>query len=245
MVQDHLRPDTILVTVMAANNEIGVINPIGEIGRICQAAGVPFMVDAIQAFGKMPLRPKEMGISLMSMSGHKIYAPKGVGALYINEGISLSPLIRGGGQEFGLRAGTENVGSIMAFGRAARLIEREMEAENERQLALRDFFLAELRKISLDFIVNGSLEDRLSNNLNIGFPGVDSGSLLLSLNQIGVYVSAGSACSAGSRDVSHVIRALGVDTDYYGVIRFSFGLQTSKEDLIYLFKYLPEILNQL
>ncbi len=245
LVQDSLREDTILVTIMAANNEIGAINPVDEIGAICRAAGVPFMTDAIQAFGKIALAPKEMGISLLTMSGHKIYAPKGVGALYVDEEISLTKLIHGGGQEFGLRAGTENVASIAAFGQAARLIHAEMAQENDRLLGLRDFFLTELGKIAPDFIVNGSLENRLANNLNIGFPNVDSGSLLLSLNQIGVYVSAGSACSAGSKDDSHVIKALGVDTDYYGTIRFSFGLQTTREDLEYLFKYLPAILEQL
>lgn len=244
-VADHLRQDTILVSIMAANNEIGIINPISEIGLICQNAGIPLMVDAIQAFGKIPLAPKEMGISLLSMSGHKIYAPKGIGALYVDKGISLTPLIHGGGQELGLRAGTENVSAIIAFGKAASLAQREMEQENRRLQELRDFFLTQLRQTVPNFIVNGSLEGRLNNNLSIGFPGVDSGSLLLSLNQIGIYVSAGSACSAGSKDVSHVLRAIGVDTDYYGVVRFSFGLQTTQEDLEYMFKYLPEILNQL
>ncbi len=245
LVRDHLRPDTILVSVIGANNEIGTLNPLAEIGQVCQMAGVPLMVDAIQAFGKIPLNPKEMGISLMALSGHKIYAPKGVGALFVDEDISLTPLIHGGEQEAGRRAGTENVGSIMAFGRTARLMHQDMAVENSRLLALRDYFLAKLRRVVPDFIVNGPLEDRLANNLSIGFPGVDSGALLLSLNQIGVYVSAGSACSAISQHVSHVIRAIGVNTDDYGVIRFSFGLHTSQEDLDYLLKYLPEILKQL
>lgn len=244
-VQDHLREETILVAIMAANNEIGTINPIREIGEICRAAGVPLMVDAIQAFGRVKMRPKEMGISLLSVSGHKIYAPKGVGALYVDEEISMTPLIHGGEQEFGLRAGTENVGSIAALGEASRLIHSEMEEENKRLLGLRHFFLTELRKIVPDYIVNGSLENRLPHNLNIGFPKIDSGALLLSLNQIGVYVSAGSACSAGSTEASHVIKAIGVDTDNYGTIRFSFGLRTTKEDLVYIFKYLPYILEKL
>lgn len=244
-VQDCLRQDTILVSIMAANNEIGTINPISEIGRICQSAGVPLMVDAIQAFGKIPLTPKDMGISLLSMSGHKIYAPKGVGALYVDKRVSLTPLIHGGSQEFGLRAGTENVSSILAFGKAANLAQREMGPENSRLLELRDFFLTRLGQIMPNFIVNGSLEKRLSNNLSIGFPGVDSGSLLLSLNHIGIYVSAGSACSAGSKEVSHVLKAIGTNTDNYGTVRFSFGLHTSQADLEYLFKYLPEILKQL
>lgn len=244
-VQAALRSNTILVAVMAANNEIGTIYPLAEIGAICRRAGVPFMVDAVQGFGKIPLDPKAMGISLLSLSAHKIYGPKGVGALFIDETISLTPLIHGGGQEFGLRAGTENVGSIMAFGLAARLAHREMQTEATRLCALQHYFLDGLRRLEPNLIVNGSLNNRLTNNLNIGLPGVDSGSLLLSLNHIGVYVSAGSACSAGSKEASHVIRALGVDTERYGIIRFGFGLQTSEKDLDYVLQYLPEILQQL
>ncbi|MBF0564756.1 MAG: TusE/DsrC/DsvC family sulfur relay protein [Nitrospirae bacterium] len=244
-VRNTLRPDTLLVAVMAANNEIGTVNPIGEIGAICREKGVPLMVDAVQAFGKMPLSPGKMGISLMSMSGHKIYAPKGVGALYVEKGFELVPLIHGGDQEGGLRAGTENVASIMAFGLAATLAHEEMDRERERLVALRNYFLAGLKDADSGFIVNGSLEKRLPNNLSIGFPGIDSGSLLLSLNQIGVYVSSGSACSSGRVEASHVIRALGIDTEKYGVIRFSFGMNTTTEALDYLFRYLPDILRQL
>ena len=244
-VKNNLRNDTILVSIMAVNNEIGVINPISEIGGVCQTADVPFMVDGIQGLGKIKLHPMKMGISLMTMSGHKIYAPKGVGALYINKEISIIPLIHGGAQEYGLRAGTENVGSIMALGLAAKLASAEMEKENRRLLELRNCFLEGLRKIEPGIIVNGSLEHRTANNLNIGFPGIDSGSLLLSLNQIGIYVSSGSACSAGSTDASYTIKALGVDTDRYGIIRFSFGLPNTREDVEYLFKYLPQILKQL
>ncbi len=244
-VKSNLRRDTILVSIMAVNNEIGAINPISEIGEVCQTAGVPFMVDGIQALGKIKLQPEKMRISLMTMSGHKIYAPKGVGALYVGKETTIVPLIHGGDQEYGLRAGTENVGSILAFGQAARLACFEMEKENRRLLELRNFFLEGVRKIEPNIIINGSLEHRTANNLNIGFPDVDSGSLLLSLNQIGVYVSSGSACSAGSKDASYTIKALGVDTDRYGIIRFSFGLPNTKEDIEYLFKYLPSILKQL
>jgi len=244
-VNENLRDNTILVSIMAVNNEIGVINPINEIGEICQTANVPFMVDAIQGLGKIKLLPRKMGISLMTMSGHKIYAPKGVGSLYVSKEISIVPLIHGGEQEFGLRAGTENIGSILAFGLASKLACSEMEKENRRLLELRNYFLEGVRKIEPNIIVNGSLEHRTSNNLNIGFPGIDSGSLLLSLNQIGVYVSSGSACSAGSKDASYTIKALGVDTNSFGIIRFSFGLPNTREDVEYLFKYLPTILKQL
>lgn len=244
-VKDHLRKETILVAIMAANNEIGTINPIEEIGEICREADVPFMVDAIQAFGRIKLKPKEMGIDLLSISGHKIFGPKGVGVLFVDEKISLTPLIHGGKQEFELRAGTENVASIAAFGEAARLIYAEMEEENKRLLELRKYFLSRLKKIIPDYIVNGSLKNRLPQNLNIGFPNIDSGELLLALNQIGVFVSAGSACSAGSKEASHVLEAIDANTDHYGTIRFSFGLMTTKEDLEYLFEYLPSILEKL
>ncbi len=240
-----IRKDTILVCIMAANNEIGTINPIGEIGDICRTFQIPLVVDAVQAFGKMSLKPRELGISLLSLSGHKIYAPKGVGALYIEDGLPLTPLIHGGGQESGMRAGTENVAFIAALGVASELICSEMEKENRRLLGLRDYFLEELSKVISGFLVNGSLEKRLDNNLSIGFPGVDSGSLLLSLNQAGIYVSSGSACSSGSTEASHVLREIHADTENYGTIRFSFGMLTTREDIDYLLKFLPAIFSSL
>ncbi|USG65948.1 cysteine desulfurase [Brevibacillus ruminantium] len=244
-VENAIRPDTILVSIMAANNEIGTLNPIGEIGQLCKARGIPFMVDAIQAFGRIPLHPEEMGISLLSFSGHKMYAPKGVGGLYVGEGIPLQPLIHGGGQERELRAGTENVASIVAMGKAAELMHREMEQETERLLALRDRFLTELGKIEDDFVINGSLEYRAPHNLSIGFAHVDSGALLRSLNRIGISTSISSACHSRRTKTSHVLEAIGADTEKYATIRFSFGLQTREEDLLYLFQYLPRILELL
>lgn len=241
-----IQGNTILVAIMAANNEIGTINPIAEIGMLCQQAGIPLIVDAIQAFGKIALHPRTMGIPLVSISGHKICAPKGVGALYVEPGQKLTNLIHGGSQEFAMRAGTENVGSILAFGEAAQLIHSEMEQENLRLKELQTHFLSGLSKAAPGHIVNGPLGgDRLPNNLNIGFPNIDSGSLLLSLDQIGVFVSAGSACSAGSQQASHVIDAIGVDSSQYGIIRFSFGIGTTKEDIDYVLKYLPKILSKL
>lgn len=240
-----LKHNTILVCIMAANNEIGVINPMEELGEICRFRGIPLMVDAVQAFGKMPMNPKKLGISLLSASGHKIYAPKGVGILFIDDGVSIPSLIHGGGQEFGLRAGTENVASIMALGLASQLAHLEMMGENRRMLGLRNYFLDELKKVVPGFVLNGSLENRLPNNLNIGFPDVDSGSLLLSLDHVGITVSSGAACGSGTTEASHVIKALGVDTQRYGIVRFSFGLQTCKEDMDYLFNVLPKILDGL
>ena len=244
-VAQAIRPDTILVSIMAANNEIGTIYPIAEIGAICKAHKVPFHVDAIQAFGKVRIFPKEMGIDILTMSGHKIYAPKGVGALYLNPEMALDPLIHGGGQENGLRSGTENVAGILAMGVAAKCLRTEMDERNTRYEYLRQRFLNKLNDMEPDAIINGTLESRLPNNLSVGFPGVDSGSMLLSLDQIGVYVSAGSACSAGDDEVSHVLEAIGADNDHYGTLRFSFCHDTTKEDIDYLFEHLPKILTQL
>jgi cysteine desulfurase len=244
-LKKHLQADTFLVAIMAANHEIGTVNPLEEIGEICRKARVPFMTDAVQAFGRIDLRPKEMGISLLSLSGHKIYAPKGVGVLYLDEDISLGPLIHGGGQENGLRSGTENVGSICALGKAAEMIVRDMTKENKRLRALKDYFLEGLRRIGPDNLINGSLTYRLPHNLSIGFPGVDGGALLLALNQIGVFVSSGAACSAGNQGGSHVLRAIGINSEKVGVIRFSFGLRTTQEDLDYVLEHLPVILEKL
>jgi cysteine desulfurase len=244
-IQKAIRRNTILVSVMAANNEIGSINPIEEIGQICQQNKIPFMVDAVQAFGKIPLYPKKSGIDLMSFSAHKIYGPKGIGALFVDDKIKLTPLIHGGEQEFSVRAGTENTGAIMAFSKAATLVSKERNRETDRLKSLQACFIKKLDEHVPGWILNGSLNNRLPNNLNIGFPNVDSGALLLSLNQIGVYVSSGSACSSGSHEESHVIKALGVDTSRYGSIRVSFGLSNTEDDIDYLFKYLPGILDQL
>lgn len=244
-VAEAMRDDTILVSIMAANNEIGTIYPIAEIGAVCKSRGVPFHVDAIQAFGKIRLAPKEAGIDLLTLSGHKIYAPKGVGALYKDQDIELDPIIHGGGQEKGVRSGTENVAGILAMGLAAKLGRTEMEERNARYDFLRRRFLDRLKDAVPGAIINGTMESRLPQNLSVGFPGVDSGSLLLSFDQIGVYVSAGSACSAGDDKTSHVLEAIGVDNNYYGTIRFSFGHETTKEDIDYLFEHLPKILDGL
>ena len=193
----------------------------------------------------MPIKPREMGISALSLSGHKIYAPKGVAALYIDPTLDLPPLVHGGSQEAGVRAGTENVVGIMALGLAAKLAWGEREVETARFLSIRQHFLNRLDDVVPDATVNGTLTDRLAHNLSVGFPAVDSGSLLLSLNQIGVAVSAGSACSAGSNKVSHVLRAIGADTERFGTIRFSFGKATEPEDIDYLFTHLPAVLRQL
>lgn len=244
-VEQALCPDTILVSIMAVNNEIGTINPLKEIGEVCRNQGKPLLVDAVQALGKIPLTPREWGVTFMTFSGHKIYGPKGVGALYKAPGFILPPLLQGGGQERGLRSGTENVGHILALAKAAQLAEMEREREQARILGLRNYFWEALKTIEPELRINGSLEHRLAGNLSVAFPGVDTGSMVLSLNNIGVYVSAGSACSSGKIKTSHVLKAIGADTENFGTIRFSLGLRTTKEGLDYVLKYLPEILRQI
>jgi cysteine desulfurase len=240
-----IRDDTILVSIMAANNEIGTIYPIAEIGALCRERTIPFHVDAIQAFGKIPIRPRDINIDMLTLSGHKIYAPKGVGALFLSQDVMLNPQIDGGGQEKGLRSGTENVAGILAMGLAAKLACKELNEQNAKFAYLRKRFLTKLEENAPDTIINGTMENRLPHNLSVGFAGVDSGSMLLSFDQIGIYVSAGSACSAGDDKVSHVLEAIGVDSNRYGTIRFSLGRETTKEDIDYLFEHLPKILAHL
>ncbi len=244
-LRDSLRPDTRLVSVMAVNNEIGTVNPLAGIGSVCREAGVPLFVDAIQAFGKIPLPLAELGISMLSISGHKLYAPKGIAALVVREGMRLVPMLHGGGQEAGRRSGTQAVEQILALARAVELAAAERDAESARLRGLSEWFLAELRRVEPGLIVNGSLEHRVGNCLNLGFEGVDSGSALLSLNRIGVYVSSGSACHSGATEASHVLRALGTDTSRYGSLRFSLGRSTTRTDLEYVLRWLPEILAEL
>lgn len=244
-VRKAIRPDTIAVSIMAANNEIGNVYPLRQIGDVCREQTVPFVVDAIQAFGKIPLEPKEMGVSVLTMSGHKIGAPNGVGAIFVDESLELAPQVHGGGQESGMRAGTENVLGIHAMGLAAELAAAEMKEQRYHLLQLRAYFLKKLEQVAPDVLIHGTLEHRLPNNLSIGFPKVDSGSILLSLNQIGVFVSSGSACSAGTDRQSHVLEAIGVESSKYGTVRFSFGKSNTAEDIDYLFEHLPKILKGL
>ncbi|RMH71541.1 MAG: aminotransferase class V-fold PLP-dependent enzyme [Gemmatimonadetes bacterium] len=244
-VANHMRTDTRLVAVMMVNNEIGTINPIRGISEVCRQHNVPLFVDAVQGLGKIPLHPKTWGVSLMSVSGHKIYAPKGIGGLFVDHRITLAPLIHGGEQELGLRAGTENVGHILGFAAAVRLALAEMETEHHRLSELHHYFLTQLKQIEPNIILNGSATHRVPHNMSIGFPQVDTAALLLSLNEIGISVSAGSACSSGKIETSHVLKAIRADTASYGTVRFSMGLKTTKADLDYLLRYLPSILTQI
>lgn len=224
-VEAALRDDTILVSLMAANNEIGTLNPVAEIGALCRKKGVLFHTDAVQAAGKVPVDVEAMNIDLLSMSAHKMYGPKGVGALYVRRKprVRLVPLIDGGGHERGLRSGTLNVPGIVGMGKAAELAKNEMVEESARLLALRDRLYQKLTAGVPQVVVNGSMEHRLPGNLNISFAYVEGESMLMAINKR-VAVSSGSACTSASLEPSYVLRALGLGDDLaHSSLRFGIG----------------------
>jgi len=232
VLRDALDDNTAVVSVMAVNNEIGVIQPLAEIGRLCQEAGALFHTDAAQAVGKIALDVREISAALMSISGHKIYGPKGVGALFVRRWprVPIKPLVHGGGQERGLRSGTLAPALCVGLGAACEIASREMEAEASRLAAFRDVFLARLREGVPDLVVNGSLENRIPGNLNVTFPGIEANELMTALD--GVSVSSGSACSSGSGKPSHVLRAIGLDpARVQASIRIGFGRFTTAEEV--------------
>jgi cysteine desulfurase len=238
---------TILISVMAANNEIGVLQPVREIGLMARDRGVVFHCDAVQALGKVPFDVNEIAVDLVSITAHKMYGPKGVGALYVrkqNRKIELEPLIDGGGHERGLRAGTLNVPGIVGFGRAAQIAKAELESESERLRELRDRLLEKLRARVPDLHVNGSLEHRLPNNLNVSFPDVAGEALLVGIGDI--CVSAGSACSSGSEEPPYVLKALALDHDLARAsIRFGLGRYTTEEEVDYAAGKVADVVHQL
>ncbi len=230
-----IRPDTVLVSVMVANNEIGVLQPIREIGAICRQRGALFHCDAAQAFGKIPIDVDQDHIDLMSISAHKMYGPKGVGALYVRRRdprVDLRPQMDGGGHEFGLRSGTLNVPGIVGLGEACVIAQSEMAEEAARLGALRDLLKLRLESALEGTRINGSLERRLAGNLNMSFAGVDAEALLMSLWDVAV--STGSACSSATAEPSHVLRALGVGEEgARSAVRFGLGRFTTEEEVEY------------
>jgi cysteine desulfurase len=234
-----IRSETLLVSVMHANNEIGSVQPVREIGAICRGAGVLFHTDAAQGFGKLPLDVAGDHIDLLSFTAHKIYGPKGIGALFVRRGISLAPQIDGGGHEWGLRSGTLNVPAIVGFGEAAVIAAEAMEPEAHRTRALRDKLLAAIQT-SLDGVrVNGGLQPRLPGNLNIALQGVDANALLAMIPDIAL--STGSACSSASPQPSHVLRAIGLsDVEARSSIRFGIGRFTTEQEVDYVARRIAE-----
>ena len=238
--------DTVLISVMFANNEIGSIEPIEKVGRIAKEKGIIFHTDAVQACGNVEIDVKKMNIDMLSLSGHKIGAPKGIGALYVNKTIEFKKLIDGGHQERDKRAGTENVAGMIGLGEACKIAKNNMEAHVHKLQKLRDFYFSEIQNEIPDIQINGSMEHRLSGNSNISFKGIDGNELLMKLDEKGICASAGSACSSGSGMPSHVLTAIGVTSEYAeGTLRVTFGDENTKEDVEYLVENLTQIVKEI
>lgn len=244
-VADAITTQTILVSIMAANNEVGTLQPIAEIAKLLNSKKIFFHSDGVQFFGKLPCKVSELGVDLLSIGSHKIYGPKGIGALYIRRGVHLEPLLYGGGQERALRPSTLNTPAIVGFGTAATLIMEEIETESSRLRMLRDYCLEQLRNLGR-VTLNGHPTNRLPNNLNVSFEGIEGQAILLELNRKQIYVSSGSACSAGKHAPSHVLMAMGKDLDIaYQSLRFSFGKETTKEEIDQFINALKEVTDYL
>lgn len=245
-VEMALRKDTILVSVMAANNEVGTLQPIAEIGKICRAHGVLFHTDAVQAVGAVPLDVQAMNIDLLSLSGHKLHGPKGVGALYVRKGVKMDSLVHGGAQERGFRAGTENVPAIVGLGKAVELACANQADNAARISALRDRLIGGLMERIPGTRLNGHPTTRLPGNANLSFDGVEGEALLLRLDLVGVAGSSGSACTSGTLDPSHVLLALGLnESQANGALRLTLGSDTTQEEIDKVLDILPPIVEDL
>ena len=245
-LKQSIRTDTVLISIMFANNEIGTIQPIKEIGEIAKSKGIIFHTDAVQAVGNVRIDVKELNIDSLSMSGHKIYGPKGIGCLYVKSNVKFESILHGGHQEKNKRAGTENVASIVGLGKAIDLIYRDFEMYNKKLTFLRDYYIEEIEKNIKDVHLNGDRIDRLPGNANFSFKGIDAGQLLLTLDSYGICASAGSACTSGSLEPSHVLIAIGLKEQYaQGTLRMSFGKDNTKEDVEFLVKCIKNSINRL
>ncbi|MHC4426081.1 MAG: cysteine desulfurase NifS [Planctomycetota bacterium] len=245
-LEEQIDDDTALVTIMYANNETGVVFPIDRIAELVAGKGAVFHTDAVQAIGKIPLDLSKSDIDLLSLSGHKLHAPKGVGILYVRKGTRLSPFMLGGHQEAGRRAGTENVPGIVGLGKACELAKENLEAENSKVKYLRDKLEGALLEKCPDCRLNGDADNRLPNTCNVSFEYIEGEAILLMLDKYGICASSGSACTSGSLEPSHVLRAMGVPfTAAHGSIRFSLSRYNAEEEVDYTIEKMPQIVNQL
>ena len=244
--REALTEDTAIVSVMWANNETGVLFPVEEMAALAKERGILFHTDAVQAVGKIPINLRESKIDFLSLSGHKLHAPKGVGVLYVRKGTPYIPFLHGGHQEGGRRGGTENVPSIVGLGRACQLAGEMLEEENTRVRALRDKLEHGLMSSIPKSLLNGHAEDRLPNTSNISFEYVEGEAILLHMNQYGICASSGSACTSGSLEPSHVLRAMGVPfTAAHGSIRFSLSIYNTEEEVDFVLEKMPKIIADL
>ncbi len=243
---DSLTDDVAIVSVMWANNETGTVFPVEQIGAMVRARGIVFHTDAVQAVGKLPMKLSDLPIDMLSLSGHKLHAPKGVGGLYVRKGTRLSPFMLGGHQESGRRAGTENVPGIIAMGKACDLAGANIEDENTRVRQLRDRLEAGILQTCPGSMVNGDTENRLPNTTNISFEYIEGEAILLMLNRFGICASSGSACTSGSLEPSHVLRAMGVPfTAAHGSIRFSLSRYNTEEEVDFVIEKMSPVVNRL
>ena len=245
-LRKSIRNDTILISIMFANNEIGTIQPIEMISKIARMYNIVFHTDAVQACGNVPIDVKRMGIDSLSLSGHKLYAPKGIGALYVRNGIEFQKFMDGGHQEKNRRAGTENVAGIVGLGKASELANINLKEHIGHFKELRDYFISQVQEKIEGAVLNGSLENRLPGNANFAFPNIDGEALLLNLDAKGICASAGSACTSGSTATSHVLASIGLPDELArGSLRVTFGEDNTKEDVDYLVESLCEIVQKL
>ena len=243
---EALSEDTALVSIMWANNETGVVFPVPEMAKAARERGILFHTDAVQAVGKIPINLKELDIDYLSMSGHKLHAPKGVGVLYVRRGTAYAPFMTGGHQEHGRRAGTENVASVIGLGKACELAGQKMVVENSRVKALRDKLEHGLMNSIPRSLLNGNKEKRLPNTTNISFEYVEGEAILLHMNRFNICASSGSACTSGSLEPSHVLRAMGVPfTAAHGSIRFSLSVYNTEEEIDFVLDKMPAIIAEL
>ena len=244
-LEEEIRYNTRLISVMMVNNELGTIQPIKEIAKIAKKNDVYFHTDAVQAAGNMKIDVEELGVDMLSMSAHKFNGPKGVGVLYIKKGTQIDNLIHGGGQEFGNRAGTENTPAIVGMATALEFASKHRNINNEQCACLRDMFIHRLKEAIPEVKINGSMKYRTSNNASVTFPYIEAESLLLMLNQEGIYCSAGSACSAGKNDASYVLKAIGLtDEEARRTLRFTFGEDNNSGDVMYTVEMLKCIIDR-
>ncbi len=245
-VKKALNKETVIVSIMFANNEIGSVQPVREIGAVCRENGVIFHTDAVQALGSLPIDVEAQNLDLLSVSAHKLYGPKGVGALYIRKGVKCSKLMHGGEQERRRRAGTENTAGIIGFGKAVELAVAALPAESKRLSALRDGMIAKLMKKIPEIKLNGHAVKRLPGNINIAVKYIEGESMLLNLDMDGICASTGSACTSGSLEPSHVLSAIGIPPELaHGSIRFSLGKSSTKEDMDFVVEKFSEIVDRL
>lgn len=245
-LERNIRKDTILISIMFANNEIGTLEPIAEIGKIARAHHILFHTDSVQAIGNVKINVEEMNIDLLSMSAHKFYGPKGVGALYVREGVKLERIQDGGHQEKNKRAGTENIAGIVGLGKAIELAYENLEGYNEKLTKLREDYFSQVQEKIPEIKINGDREKRLPGNANISFSGIEGEELLLKLDERGICSSTGSACSSGMPNPSHVLLAIGLPKELaYGSLRITIGEENTKEDIDFLVEQLVEIVSRL